>query len=191
MKKTLLTFIALFTVIVFASPVNAQDDNMKKWMDYMTPGDMHKMLANGVGNWTMNTSWWMAPGTEPTKSEATAVSEMILGGRYLQTKVTGSMMGMPFNGISIEGYDNALKTFHTMWIDDMGTGLMTMTGTYNEAAKQISYAGKMCDPISGTMVDVRQIVTYNADGSFKMEMYGPGPDGKEYKTMEIVSVRKN
>lgn len=191
MKKTILLFLAVFAVTAFTGSVRSQDDNMKKWMDYMTPGDMHKMLEKGVGNWTMKTSWWMAPGTEPTVSEATAVSEMILGGRYLQTKVLGSMMGMPFNGMSLEGYDNALKTFHTMWIDDMGTGLMTMTGTYNEAAKQISYSGKMSDPISGKLVDVRQIVTYNSDGSTKMEMYGPGPDGKEYKTMEIVSVKKN
>lgn len=191
MKKTLLTFIALFTVIVIASPLKAQDDNMKKWMDYMTPGDMHKMLEKGVGNWTMKTTWWMAPGTEPTVSEAAAVSEMIMGNRYLQTKVTGSMMGMPFHGLAIDGYDNALKLFHTTWIDDMGTGLMSLTGTYDEASKQISYTGKMCDPMSGSMVDVRQVVTFNADGTTKMEMYGPGPDGKEFKTMEITTVKKN
>ena len=191
MKKSILVFIALYTVIVFTGSSNAQDDNMKKWMDYMTPGDMQKMLSKGVGTWTMKTSWWMAPGTEPTVSEATAVSEMILGGRYLSTKVSGSMMGMPFDGMSLEGYDNAAKVFMTTWIDNMGSGIMYMTGKWDDAAKQINYSGKTVDPMSGNWIDVRQVVTYNADGTVKMEMYGPGPDGKEFKTMEITNVKKD
>lgn len=189
MKKTFLMLIALFTVIAFTGSTRSQDDQMKKWMDYMTPGDMQKMLAKGVGTWKMTTKWWMAPGTEPTTSEATAVSEMIMDGRYLQTKVSGNMMGMPFNGMSIEGYDNAIKQFMTTWIDNMGTGIMFMTGTWNDALKQVNYTGKMVDPITAGWVDVRQVVTYNADGTTKMEMYGPGPDGKEFKTMEITSTK--
>ena len=31
-------------------------------------------------------------------------------------------MGMPFNGLSLEGYDNAKKEFTSIWIDNMGTG---------------------------------------------------------------------
>lgn len=191
MKKSIFILIALFTVIVFTGSSSAQDDNMKKWMDYMTPGEMQKMLSKGVGTWTMKTSWWMAPGAEAMVSEATAVSEMILGGRYLQSKVSGSMMGMPFEGISVEGYDNAAKLFVNSWIDNMGTGMMFMTGKWDETAKQINYTGKMVDPISSNWVDVRQVVTYNSDGTVKMEMYGPAADGKEYKTMEIITTKKN
>lgn len=191
MKKSIFILIALFTVIVFTGSSSAQDDNMKKWMDYMTPGEMQKMLSKGVGTWTMKTSWWMAPGAEAMVSEATAVSEMILGGRYLQSKVSGTMMGMPFEGISVEGYDNAAKLFVNSWIDNMGTGMMFMTGKWDETAKQINYTGKMVDPISSNWVDVRQVVTYNADGTVKMEMYGPAADGKEYKTMEIITTKKN
>jgi hypothetical protein len=191
MKKSIFILIALFTVIVFTGSSSAQDDNMKKWMDYMTPGEMQKMLSKGVGTWTMKTSWWMAPGAEAMVSEATAVSEMILGGRYLQSKVSGSMMGMPFDGISIEGYDNAAKLFVNSWIDNMGTGMMFMTGKWDETAKQINYTGKSVDPLTGNWVDVRQVVTYNEDGTVKMEMYGPAADGKEFKTMEIITTKKN
>ncbi|MBE2228086.1 MAG: DUF1579 domain-containing protein [Ignavibacteria bacterium] len=190
MKKSIYVLIALFTVLAFTGNSYSQDENMKKWMDYMTPGDMQKMLSKGAGSWNMKTTWWMAPGAEAMVSEATAESEMILGGRYLQSKVSGSMMGMPFDGISIEGYDNAAKLFVNSWIDNMGTGMMFMTGTWDEAARQINYSGKMVDPLSGNWVDVRQVVTYNADGSVKMEMYGPAADGKEYKTMEIINTKK-
>ena len=176
-------------IITVTGSAFSQDESMKKWMDYMTPGDMQKMLAKGVGTWKVKTSFWMAPGTEPVISEATAVSEMILGGRYLSTKMSGNMMGMPFEGTSTEGYDNAANVFMTTWIDNMGTGIMYMTGKWDEAAKTISYTGKTVDPMTGGLVDVRQVVTYNSDNSTKMEMYGPGPDGKEYKTMEVISSR--
>ena len=190
MKNLILTFIAIFTIVIFTGSSYSQDDNMKKWMDYMTPGDMQKMLSKGVGNWKVKTTFWMAPGQEPMVSEATAVSEMILGGRYLQTKINGNMMGMPFEGMSLEAYDNAAKVFISTWIDNMGTGVMYMTGTWNESLKQINYKGKMVDPMSGNMVDFREDVTYNADGSTKMEMYNPGADGKEFKSMEIVSTKQ-
>ena len=187
MKKTFLFFIALFIAAAFTGTTTSQTDDMKKWMDYMTPGDMQKMLQRGVGTHKMKTTMWMTPGAEPMVSEATAVGEMILGGRYLSTKISGDMMGMPFEGISVEGYDNAVKLFMTTWVDNMGTGIMYMTGKWDEAAKQVQFTGRMVDPIKGDWCDVRQVVTYNSDGSFMMEMYGPGPDGKEFKTMEVTT----
>ncbi len=190
MKNFILTFIAIFTIVIFSGSTKAQDNDMQKWMDYMTPGDMQKMLSKGAGTWNVKTTFWMAPGQEPMVSEATAVSEMVLGGRYLSTKISGNMMGMPFEGMSMEGYDNAAKIFMSTWIDNMGTGIMYMTGTWNESLKQINYKGKMVDPMSGNMMDVREDVTYNSDGSTKMEMYNIAPDGKEFKSMEIVSTKK-
>ncbi|HRE09916.1 MAG TPA: hypothetical protein PLN22_03740, partial [Ignavibacteria bacterium] len=64
MKKSIYVLIALFTVLAFTGNSYSQDENMKKWMDYMTPGDMQKMLSKGAGSWNMKTSWWMAPGAE-------------------------------------------------------------------------------------------------------------------------------
>jgi hypothetical protein len=184
MKKTFLFFIALFIAAAFTGPTTSQTDDMKKWMDYMTPGDMQKMLSKGVGAHKMKTTFWMTPGAEPVVSDATATGEMIMGGRYLQTKISGNMMGMPFEGMSIEGYDNSAKVFMSTWIDNMGTGILYMTGKWDETAKQIQYTGRMVDPTKGDWCDVRQVVTFASEGSYKMEMYGPGPDGKEFKTME-------
>ena len=156
----------------------------------MTPGDMHKMLASGTGNWKAKSTFWMTPGAEPQVSEATATSEMILGGRYLMSKISGNMWGMPFEGIAIEGYDNAGKMFITSWIDNMGTGMMYMTGKWDASSKTINYSGKMMDPMTGTWVDMREVVTYNSDGTTKMEMFCPGPDGKEYKNMEMTMTKQ-
>jgi hypothetical protein len=114
---------------------------------------------------------------------------MILDGRYLVSKYKGNMMGMPFEGMAVEGYDNAVKMFMSTWIDNMGTGIMYMTGKWDESAKQINYTGKAVDPMSGGWIDIRQVVKFNSDGTTTMEMYGPDSGGKEFKTMEIIYSR--
>jgi hypothetical protein len=43
----------------------------------------------------------------------------------------------------------------------------------------------MVDPMTGNWMDLREVVTYNSDGTTKMEMFCPGPDGKEFKNMEM------
>jgi hypothetical protein len=47
--------------------------------------------------------------TLPPQPKARAKNEMIMGGRYLMGSYKGEMMGMPFEGYSMTGYDNAAK----------------------------------------------------------------------------------
>src|SRR5687767_1929741 len=118
----------------------------KNWMNYMTPGKEHELLASANGTWTGEVTMWMEPGKEPMKSTMTATSKMILGNRYQQTVNKGNMMGMPFEGISTTGFDNSKKVFFSTFMDNMGTGLMTGEGKWDEATKSITFKGKMVDP---------------------------------------------
>ena len=79
-KKMIYLLLPVFPLL-FSSSVFAQDQNemMQKWMDYMTPGVMHEMLAKSVGEWTYESKYWMDPSAPPTVSEGRAVNEMILG----------------------------------------------------------------------------------------------------------------
>ena len=186
-----LTIAALFVAISWASlPARAQSDaDMKAMMAYATPGDIHKMMARSVGTWSSAVTMWMEPGAPPMNSTGEVKNEMILGGRYLQATNTGNFMGSPFEGISITGYDNAKKKFVNTWIDNMGTGIMVLTGTWDEAAKGINFQGTMCDPASGKDIPVREVVKFIDDNTQSMEMYAM-TGGKEFKTMEIKFSRK-
>ena len=83
----------------------------KKYMEYMTPGDMHKMLASSVGTWTSEYTMWEKENGPAQKSTGTCENKMILGGRYLQSTNKSIMMGMPFEGIGTMAYDNGRKVF--------------------------------------------------------------------------------
>ncbi|HEV9037000.1 MAG TPA: DUF1579 domain-containing protein [Puia sp.] len=186
-----LTFSLLaLAAISLSQPSHAQSsDDMKAMMAYSTPGDSHKMLAKMAGTWSATVTFWMPGNATPMTSTATAVNEMILGGRYLQSKNSGNMMGQPFEGIGVTGYDNAKKVYLATWIDNFGTGIMTMTGSWDEASKAIVFTGTEVDPASGKDYPIRQVVRNPDDNTQVMEMYAT-MGGKEIKTMEIKYVRK-
>ena len=165
---------------------------MKNWMAYMTPGDVHKMIQSWNGSWTGEATMWQAPGAPAETSKTTAVNKTILGGRYQVSNHTGSMMGQPFEGMSTLAYDNARKVFISTWVDNMGTGLMKLEGPWDEASKTMTLSGKSVDPSSGTgkEMDIRETFSLIDDNTQLMSMYGAGPDGKEFKMMEIKFTRK-
>ncbi|HTI94270.1 MAG TPA: DUF1579 domain-containing protein [Puia sp.] len=186
-----LTYAMLSAVIIFStlSAAAQSDADMKAMMAYSTPGEIHQMLAKTVGSWKGDITMWMQPGAAPVKSVGESTNEMILGGRYLQTKNTGNFMGAPFEGIGYLGYDNAKKLFVTSWIDNMGTGMMYLTGTWDAASKTINFTGTMVDPTAGGDVKVREVFKLIDDNTQLMEMYSY-TNGKEFKNMEIKYSRK-
>ncbi len=190
MKRIILI---LFTVItsVFLQNVNAQGaDPMKAWQDFMTPGAMHQWLAKQVGTWEAEVSQWMDPAAAPTKVKATDIVKMSMNGLYQVADFSSTMMGMPMMGQSTLGFDNAKKKFVMTWIDNLGSGIVYMTGTYDEATKTLELKGKQTDPMTGKDSDMRQVNKYIDADNYTMSMYGAGMDGKEMKFMEGTFKRK-
>ncbi len=164
---------------------------MKAWMDYAVPGEPHKSLAKANGNWNAEVTHWMAKDAPPTTGPASSSNKMIMEGRYQQSDFRGNMMGMPFQGMSITGYDNYKKVYVSTWIDNMGSGIMKMEGPWDEASKSMTLKGSMLDPATGKECKMREVFKLVDDNTQVMEMYGPDPKtGVEYKTMEIKFTRK-
>jgi Protein of unknown function (DUF1579) len=163
---------------------------MKNWQDYMTPGDVHKMMASWDGTWTGEVTMWMYPGAPEQKSTSTAVNKMVFNGLYQQSTHTGDMMGMPFNGLSTVAYDIHKKEFMSTWIDNMGSGIMLLKGPWDDATKSITLKGKMTDPGTKADCDVRETFQIIDDKTQEMKMYITMPDEKEFNTMQIKYTRK-
>ncbi|ATL47537.1 hypothetical protein COR50_10355 [Chitinophaga caeni] len=184
MKKSLLLFIGC---IFAAFSLHAQDDPdamQKAWMEYMTPGEFHKKLANLDGEWSAKITAWQAPGADPTVSEGSCTNKMILGGRYQECKYTGQFMDMPFEGKSWIGYDNGRKMFVSSWIDNMGTGMMYMDGKWLPDQNGVEFKGSMTDPGNGQEYQLKEIMKITDDDHYSFEMYRV-VNGQEFKEMEI------
>ena len=164
---------------------------MKAMMEAGTPGEQHKVLAKSTGAWSADVTHWMNDGAAPQKATGTSVNTMIYGGRYQQSKFSGDMMGMPFEGTSIMGYDNTEKKYFSTWIENMSTAIMIAWGTWDDASKSITLTGTMKNAANGRECDLKEIYKIVDDNTHVMEMYGPDlQTGKEYKMMEIKYTRK-
>ncbi|MBS1771872.1 MAG: DUF1579 domain-containing protein [Bacteroidetes bacterium] len=159
---------------------------MKAWMDYMTPGESHKAMAAMTGKWASDGTFWMDPKKPPTNSKGTVEFKMVLGGRYQQAMHHSMMMGQQFEGIGTMAYDNAKKMFISTWIDNMGTGMMVMSGTWDDASKSFNMKGTMTDMMSGKDLKCRETMKMVDDKTMTMEMWGEMyPGSEEMKMMEI------
>ncbi|GAB4091274.1 DUF1579 domain-containing protein [Flaviaesturariibacter terrae] len=157
---------------------------------YMTPGPEQKMLKEANGTWDAEVTMWMGPGAPEQKASMTTVNKMLLGDRYQQSTHSGNMMGMSFEGISTLAFDNHKKKFVSTWIDNMGTGIVEMEGSFDSTTKTISFTGRMMDPSLAEETNVRETYTLLDADHHLMQMYGTGPDGKEFKTMQVHYRRK-
>jgi hypothetical protein len=194
MKKLLvLAALGMFvTVAAFAAdPTAEQKEMMEKMTKAATPGPQHVMLAKMAGEWTATVKFQMDPSQPWQESVGTSVVTAVMDGRYIQESNTSTMMGAPFSGMGITGYDNVLGKYVSTWIDNMGTGIMTSTGTADASGKTITWSGVMSDPVTGKPTKERMVTTVIDDNHHTFDMYTVPPGAKkEMKTMTIDYMRK-
>jgi len=172
-----------------AEPVLDSAAQMKAWVDYATPGNAHKMMADETGTWNCEMTFWMEPNAKPEQATSTAQIRMILGGRYQEAIYSGKMMGQPFQGKGTLAYNNASKEYTATFIDNMGTGMMISVGKYNESSKSIELKGDMVNPVNGKKAPYREIYTIVDAKTRKMEVFDV-KNGEEYKSMQIIMKKK-
>jgi hypothetical protein len=168
-----------------------QDAMMAKWKEYATPNENHKLLNSFVGKWNYTIQWWMSPDAKPEESKGTSEVKWIMGGRFLKQSAEGKGMSkdQPFKGMGILGYDNAEKHYKSVWIDNMGTGMMIGSGSYDPSTKTFVDKGTFSCPTQSEKT-YRTVTTVINKDKYTYEMYTTGPDGKEFRNMEIVFNRK-
>lgn len=166
------------------------DPEMQKQMELtkmrMAPGEAHKALEAFVGKWNYTGKFWMKPGDAAQEMVGTAENTLIYGGRFLKQTFEGPWMGEHFEGLGFTGYDNVREEYMTVWLDSMGTGMMTVTGQYDAATKTLNQSGKNSCPMSGEKDHFcRSEWTVTDADKNTYTSYALAPDGKEFKMMEI------
>jgi Protein of unknown function (DUF1579) len=177
-----------------ASPNEAE--MMKQMMELAKLNDNHKLLADLAGSWSTSVKM-MEPGKEPIVSKGSVTYKSIMNGRYFVGDHTGNMK-MPaadgkmkdftFKGMSTDGYDNVKQKFTSSGLDNMGTGIMTMEGTYDPATKTFTYTGEM-EMVPGMKTPIRSVVKVTDKNHRTFEWY-ENRGGQEMKTLEIDYTRK-
>lgn len=172
---------------------------MAQMMELGKPGENHKTLERFVGSWTYRIKYWSAPentNVPPVESGGTTVTKSTMGGRYFISEhkgqmqfpgPDGAMQSMPFSGMAVQGYDNVKRKFVASWIDNMGTGIMMMEGTFDADANTLTYVADY-EAMPGMKTKVREAITMTDQNHHTMSWFEHRGD-KEVKTMEITYIR--
>ena len=163
---------------------------MKKAQAAATPGPAHRALDALVGSWKAEVKCWMEPGGTPETSQATAEAAWILDKHFLQQEFHGEMMGKPFHGRSLLGYDNTKQTFNSVWVSDMQTSMFTTEGKGENNNKVITLEGKAsCAATGRSDVPMKTVFRVLSPDKHIFEMFD-GSKGANAKTMEITYTRR-
>jgi hypothetical protein len=177
-----------------AEPVQTADmqEMMKKWMEVATPGEPHKLLNQFVGKWEIVARMWMdGSGKQPDESKGTSEIKWILDGRFLLEELASQVMGMPWKGMVITGYDNYKKKYVFSYVDNLGTANYTGEGTSDLSGKILTLQGKMDDPMTGERdKPVRYVTRIVSKDRHVFEIYDMAGTPQEFKAVEITYTRK-
>jgi len=154
-----------------------------------TPGEPHKLLAHLEGIWTTRTRGWMEPDKPPVVSTGLCEQKLVLDGHYLQQVYTGDMMGVPFTGINLLGYNNHTGKYESVWLDSMSTAIYYFEGTASADGRTITQECSYDDPVRGLSV-WRSVTKIKDDNTMEFEMFITPKGGKKEKMMEMTVVRK-
>ena len=196
MKKisSLLCLILFAVGCVFAQGQPSEPNMAKMMADYeklMTPGAEHQQLGKFVGEWNIASKWYPAKGAPAVESNATTSAKWILNGRFLQSDFHGEMMGKPFQGLGIEGFDTFKKKYTMIWMDESSTAIYTAEGTASPDGKTITYLGKHDDPMTGAKdLDVKYVGTIIDDSKHTFQIIEKPGTPDEYVAMEMTYTRK-
>ena len=163
------------------------DDRMEEraaWEKAGTPNENHRRLDYMIGTWNCSLKMWQGEGSSPTESAGKSTSAWILDGRYVETKYEGNVLGEPYEGRGINGYDNINKRYFSMWLASNSTGGQIDAGQYNATTRTFTYAGKMNTPMGKAMFTKMDVKIIDSD-THALTMYHGESKSEMKKFMEI------
>ncbi len=153
----------------------------KKW-----PSAAHELLAKGVGDWEARTTC-MAPGQKPVVETGRERVLPICGGRWFWSDFTGTMMGQPFQGHSLTGYDAGQQRYVAFWIDSTSPMRSLTHGTHDPKTHAWTFTGE-CVDMAGKPAKIHQTYVQKDADTRALQMTFEGPDGKQ--EMKVDYARK-
>jgi len=168
-----------------------QQAMMQKWMKIASPAEEHAKLAYFIGQWDTTTRMWMAPGQPPSEETGSSTFQWKYGKRFVHQTHTGNMMGMPYEGGGLTGYDNYKNKWVSTWASSMGTNISYMEGTLDQTGTVWTYFGQMDEFLTDEHDKMVKYVTrIEDDDNFVFEIHDLTIVPGETKVVEVEYTRK-
>lgn len=114
-------------------------------------------LHADIGTWDADFSMEM-PGAPAMTAGCKETVVPICGGQWTWSNFTGEVMGAPFEGHALTGYDSKADKVVSIWLDSMNGAFMRTDGTYDAAKQTFALRGTCYDeqgkrsPVASTAI---------------------------------------
>jgi hypothetical protein len=159
------------------SLTGTQQAHVGAWTLAGEPNAHHQKLAQLKGDWKFTTQWRATAQEKAVESSGTSTFTVLYGGRYVEQRMEGTVLGKPYEGRGTLGYDNRKNRFVSSWIDNQQTSIITAEGTGNDDGIELS-ASHHIDPSTGDASGGRLVLKLGSSPT--LEWFEVGSDGKEY-----------
>ena len=155
-----------------ASPQDMQA-MMEKSKNITQPGKKHEFLNRFVGDWEVQTRFVMnGKKTPPEKGNASFQWMDNMGGRWLSSKISGTMMGRPSHGFMLIGYDNFKKSFVVTTVNNHDTSMLRSEGDLTRDKKALITYGTLNEYLTGEHDKmVKYIWRFKSENEFVLEVH--------------------
>ena len=206
MQNVLFSLLALSICFALAAPIAAADTDtaaatvtedqlaqdptsqMTRWLRASQPGAEHQRLDDLAGRYTVTIRAWLTHADQPPmQAEGEAEYRWVLGGRWLQQRLNSRLMGLPYEGLGMLGYDRTEEHYASYWQDSLSTATRSSFGEYDEQEMQLVMRGTAHDPATGAEDQpIRYEIRFNDDNSHRFRAFDLSrPDGQQL-AMEIL-----
>lgn len=153
------------------------------------PTSHHLALQRQVGTWDAEVRLFMAPGKPPMVSKGVQVNKLVPGGLWLTSEFKSEMLGTPFEGRGIFGFDTGTGKHLGSWADSMVTGLALPVGSCKDDCREVTmtFEGPGMD---GKPVTYREVTVEKGPDTLLMTMSIKGKEGPFVRNMEIEYTRR-
>jgi Protein of unknown function (DUF1579) len=153
------------------------------------PGPEHELLKKDAGVWDATVEEYVEPGKPPRVSKGFETGTLACGGLWLISDFKGEMMGQPFQGHGILGYDPAKKKYVGTWVDGMSPALGLVEGTYDAAKKTMTSYYESHDP-AGNPMKMKMVTVWTGEDSRAWTAFMAGGDGKDIPVLAMKYQRR-
>lgn len=194
------TTVSLIACLAFAATSAAQENrpgpaDMAKMMEqakkFTTPGTHHEFLKKFIGKWDVQINLVMG-GREMPGEKGTCTTEWLMEGRWLKTTIDSSLMGRPYQSVTIMGYDNFKQSYVTTTVSNIDTAMNSMEGDLDPDGKTLLIYGTIDEYLTGEHDKmVKAVFRLKSDTEHTMEVHDLPIGEHNTKVLEFKFTRSN
>jgi hypothetical protein len=134
------------------------------------------------------TSTFTMPGMPGPETKGTATLKSACDGKFLFEENAGTMMGSPFTGMRLLGFNNGTQEYEATWVYSESTAFLNLRGKSEDGGKTVKMKGDVVE--AGETMTLHVHYSFESDDKFVVKLFGGDPSAKDTPVLEETYTRK-